>query len=314
MIVRGWRVLGHLSEINGDAPLSTRERWKYLASGIRDILQGHGATRGASVWDVDLGNPAVRSECELGASPFRSYTTSILDALVPRLSGTGPVCDIGCGRAGQARHVQRSGDTWYLGVDIARQQDWSRPRSDASLGQRRFVVGSATELPLRNDSVAGTLSSSSFEHFPDASKAAHEVERVMRPGAFGLHIVPGVWSLPLYMFHGYRRYSAESLADAFRGAGLEVVDLWQLGGAWSFVLHLVWITCLESGAIFDWIAIGRLPGLLRRVVRPIGPRARQGRAKSAYVALLFKALEWDRQAPFVPVAYAVMVRKPDRTA
>lgn len=160
---------------------------------------------------------------------------------------------------------------------------------------RWFVQMTAEDLGFASDSLAFTFSSSALEHVPDIQRVTRELARAMRPGAYGLHIVPGVWSLILYLFHGYRRFSAGGLADLFQRAGLHVERVWSLGGIPSFLLHAFWITGVETI-------------LVHRVLH-LNINLRKGRALRCYSWLLALALRLDRILPFAPIGYAVLVRK-----
>jgi SAM-dependent methyltransferase len=230
-----------------------------------------------------------------GASPLRVYTHAVAtQALADTLIMPGPVCDLGCGSGGQSRLFETAGrDFLYVGVDIARHAYWASQMRSAT--SRRFIQMTAEDLGLASDSLAFTFSSSALEHVPNIQRTIGELARVMRPGAYGLHIVPGVWSLILYLFHGYRRFSAGGLVDLFERAGLQVERVWSLGGIPSFLLHALWITGVEII-------------LVQRVLRS-NIQIRKGRALRFYSWLLTWALRLDPFLPFAPAGYAVLIRK-----
>lgn len=288
-----------MSEICGDIPLSGTSRLRYVINGFSQIVRSFGSRYPVQPVRLDLNSEEVRSKTREGASPLRVYTCAVAERLVVQyLAKDGPICDIGCGGGGQSRFFEKWGARhFYLGVDIASHPRWYAVRSPGNHIPCRFAQMSAVDLGLRRGTVAFTFSSSALEHVPNIHQATCEIARVMQRGAYGLHIVPGVWSLFLYVFHGYRRFWPKMLAEVFEQAGLEIVQMWSLGGAASFLLHGVWITCLETFL---------MPKLLRRAAGYM----RNGSALQLYSRLLKLALRLDSVLPFVPASYGVLVRKP----
>lgn len=202
----------------------------------------------------------------------------------------GPICDVGCGSGGHFRFFGNC-DTrhFYLGLDISFHPSWRSQRAPGNRIPCRFTRMSAVDLGIASDRLAFVFSSSALEHILNIQQAIREMARAMRPGAYGLHIVPGVWSLFLYTFHGYRRFSPQGLADLFQQAGLNVTHIWSLGGLPSFVLHGVWITLMCSVFRLDM---------------------RRRKALYFYSWLLGIVLRLDRWVPFASAGYGVLVQKP----
>lgn len=290
------------AEISGDVPLPTRARARYLVQGLCEVAQWIGRRCPVSAFHLDLVGEEAQSKIREGASPLRVYTCGLAQQVVPLyLQGAGPVCDIGCGGGGHARFFERCGASdLYVGIDIVFAHNWSSQLVAGMPLRRRFVQMSAVELGFATESLAFTFSSSLFEHVPSVQHTIREMARSMRPGAYGIHVVPGVWSLFLYMFHGYRRFSPYTLQELFRQAGLEVTQIWSLGGLPSFVLHWIWITA---------------PFLLAARFLPSAQAwMRTGFGLKVYSRLLVVALRLDRWVPYLPIGYAVVIRKPERHA
>lgn len=289
MMFRQW------PEICGDVPLSGVQQGRYLVHGLCEIVQS--MRQRVPVDPVSLGvmSGAIQAKINEGASPLRVYTHAVAtQVLADVLVVPGPVCDLGCGSGGQSRIFETAGrDFLYVGVDIARQACWASQVS--SVDSRWFVQMTAEDLGFASDSLAFTFSSSALEHVPNIQRTIGELARAMRPNAYGLHIVPGVWSLILYLFHGYRRFSAGGLVDLFQRAGLQVERVWALGGIPSFLLHALWITGVET--------------ILVQRVFHLKVQLRKGRALRFYSWLLTWALRLDPFLPFVPAGYAVLIRK-----
>jgi len=286
-----------LLEICGDVTLSPADQWRYVFYGLRQIVGSIGQRCSLEAARTDFGNDDVQSRIDEGASPLRVYTSSLAAQVIQEhLSESGPICDIGCGSGRHSRlFEEQKGSHLYVGIDMAFHPSWVSAATRTSLLPRCFIQTTAEDIGLATGSVAFTFSSSSLEHIPDVQRAVGELARVMRQGAYGLHIVPGVWALFLYLFHGYRRFSPQNLADLFQQAGLKVEQLWSLGGLPSFLLHAVWITVLETL-------------MVRRILR-LNPSFRTGRALRVYAKLLRVALRLDPFIPFASAGYAVLVRK-----
>ena len=289
MMFRQW------PEICGDVPLSGVQQGRYLVHGLCEIVQSMRQRVPADPVSLGVMSGAIQAKINEGASPLRVYTHAVAtQVLADVLVVPGPVCDLGCGSGGQSRIFETAGrDFLYVGVDIARQACWASQVS--SVDSRWFVQMTAEDLGFASDSLAFTFSSSALEHVPNIQRTTEELARAMRPGAYGLHIVPGVWSLILYLFHGYRRFSSGGLVDLFQCAGLQVERVWSLGGIPSFLLHALWITGVET------IFIQR--GLHLNI------QLRKGRALRFYRWLLTQALRLDPFLPFAPAGYAVLIRK-----
>jgi SAM-dependent methyltransferase len=286
------RDLAHPVELCGDLPLSRRERWRYLSHGLRQLASSLRSGVSAEPFTCDARQPEVRSKIAEGASPLRVYTCALAGHVASSLPGAeGPICDVGCGPGEHSRFFAGlDGQHFYVGIDRTHNPQWVSGGEPGPLA-KRFVQTSVTQLGVASGSLAFVFSSSMLEHVDDVHRAVRELAAAMRPGSHGLHIVPSVWALFLYLFHGYRRFSTRDLARLFLGADLDLVRLWSLGGVASFLLHAVWITGLE---------------------RWVGSQMRRGGLLRIYASLLRAALVCDRWMPWLPVGYAVIVRKPQR--
>jgi len=296
MLDRGGLVSG--PEICGDVALSLKDQWRYVSYGLRQIVGSIGQRCPLDVARIDFDNDDVRSKILEGASPLRVYTASLAaDVLKRNLGEDGPICDIGCGAGSHSRFFETSaGHHFYIGVDVALNSGWPWQSALAHRLPCRFAQMTAGDLGIATGSLAFTFSSSSLEHVPNIQLAVAEIARVMRSGSYGLHVVPGVWSLFLYLFHGYRRFHPKSLADLFQSASLNVERIWSLGGLPSFLLHALWITGLET--------------IVLRHALHLRLQLRTGKALSLYVLLLNLALRLDPLLPLAPAGYGVLIRKP----
>ena len=284
-------------EICGDVPLSWADQSRYVLYGLRQIVQSIRQRFTAVPLRMDVENADIRHKIEEGASPLRVYTLALVQKVLADLpSLDGPICDIGCGSGEQSRFFESlKGRSLYLGIDVACHASWpSLAVLDHPL-PRRFARMTATELGIASGRLALTFSSSALEHVPDIRQAVAEMARTMRPGAYGLHILPGVWSLFLYLFHGYRRFSPAVVTELFQQAGLRVERIWALWGLPSFFLHGVWITWLET--------------IILRKILNRGVQMRRGVSLRLYTGLLGLSLRLDPFFPVAPAGYGVLVRK-----
>lgn len=233
-----------MAGICSDILSSGTNRRRYLADGLRQIVHSIGRRYPVQPVRLNFDSEEVRSKIREGASPMRLYTCALAGQVAAKhVCLEGPICDIGCGSGSHFRFFENCGAGHiYLGLDVSSNPSWHSQRASGSNIPCRFAQMSAVDLGLASNSLAFMFSSNALEHVPNIQQVISEMARTMHPGAYGLHIVPGVWSLFLYMFHGYRRFSPQGLADLFLQLGLEVAQIWSLGGLPSFALHFVWVT------------------------------------------------------------------------
>lgn len=286
-----------IPEICGDVALSSADQGRYFLYGVRQIAQSLRRGFPVETARVDCEGREVQAKIAEGASPLRVYMVAVAEQMGAKCFETeGPICDIGCGAAGHSRLFENGRSQHvYVGIDIRFHARWPVLATSRSSRPLRFAQMAAGDLGIATGRLAFTFSSSVLEHVPNVRQAIGEIARTMRPGAYGLHVVPGVWSLFLYLFHGYRRFSPAGLADLFQDAGLKVERIWSMGGLPSFILHAVWITGMETI-------------LFRRLLR-MEAGLRRGPIGRLYSRLLRLALHLDPLLPFAPAGYGVVVRK-----
>ena len=124
------------------------------------------------------------------------------------------------------------------------------------------------------------VSISALEHIPDDRVLLARAAGWLKPGGWQVHLVPSGWGLAVYLWHGFRQYTLDRVAQRFASDQLRV---YRLGGLFSLAVHLLAITLAE--------VVLRLP--LR------------GRLRGLYIALRDHALRWDRFLPVCCSTYAV---------
>ncbi|MCY1143245.1 class I SAM-dependent methyltransferase [Actinoplanes sp. Pm04-4] len=159
--------------------------------------------------------------------PYLRAVLALFTDLV-HAAGGGPVADLGCGPGHVTAHLQAHGveafgmDLSPAMVDIARQDHPGL----------RFEVGSMTDLPLADCSVAGLLAFWSLIHIPDDAipTVFDHFRRVLRPGGpvlIGFHVgaqsrlkTEGYGGLPMKVY--VHRRQPEQMATWLRDAGFTV--------------------------------------------------------------------------------------------
>lgn len=219
------------------------------------------------------------------SSPGRKYVDAfVLDFLERTIQTKGSpisVLDIGCGSGYVRSLLAKKGiHADYTGIDVfvdKRFSQYEQPGIVSRLLERSIEEYEPIE---RFDFV---ISMTSLEHIVHDDHAVEKALQCMKPTGIGLHVVPGVWSLPLYLLHGYRQYSISRLTSLFGGKGRSV-KIYRLGGLFSFLLHLFIITIPER-SFSRW-----------------HPRQRMW-----YPAIVSLCNKLDRLAPFFSYMYVVVV-------
>lgn len=135
------------------------------------------------------------------------------------------VADIGCGAGTQSLAWARDGHQVH-GVDISEPLiEMARDRAAKASLSAQFHVGSATSLPLANDSADVVLMSELLEHVPNWEACVDEALRVLRPGGVvyftttnRLCPIQQEFALPLYSWYpGFLKRHCERLAVTTHG-------------------------------------------------------------------------------------------------
>lgn len=260
-------------EICGDGRMTLAHRLRYLAFNFRrNFKSGQcGAKRLRFCAGRLAATPAT-------ASPGRALTESFLQQQLPVMLS--PRClrvlEIGCGSGSLTTLLAEAGFSGrYVGVDIADRFD----RTAHPAFQRTFVLADAHSFEPEGkfDLV---ISVSALEHVAEDRRLLERLSRFVASDGIQLHFVPSGWGLPVYLWHGYRQYTLAAICERFDSRKAIV---FAMGGAASFVLHLLFITAGEM--------------LLRMQLRQRLPRL--------YGRLLDWCLQINRFAPVCATMYAV---------
>ena len=149
-----------------------------------------------------------------------------------RSAGGGPVADVGCGPGHVTAHLHELGVD-AVGIDLSPGMIEVARRDHPGL---RFAVGSMTDLPLPDASVAGLLAWWSLIHVPDdeVPTVFEHFHRVVRPGGpvqLGFH-VGDVSRLKTEGYGGHpmkvrvHRRQPDKVASWLRDAGFVIEAQW----------------------------------------------------------------------------------------
>ena len=163
----------------------------------------------------------------LFGQPYLKASLALFADLV-RAAGGGPVADVGCGPGHVTAYLHGLGVDAF-GIDLSPGMIALARREHPEL---RFEVGSMTELPLDDASVAGVIAFWSLIHIPDDALPGvlGHFRRVLKAGApllAGFHVgestslkTSGYGGHPMKV-HVHRR-RPEVVADRLREAGFTV--------------------------------------------------------------------------------------------
>ncbi len=306
-------------EVCGDVALSVAERRAYIKAGLADIFSAWRRRKpSVPIRRITLGNLTdLHIRAADAPSPLRLYTEACLEDILPtHCPKPATIMDLGCGPGGHANWFEKNGISGrYVGVDVSQHPKWSDRTPNGQIS-KELALGPCEELDLPQVRPNFTMSSNALEHFENDKTALRRVAAHAESGSFGLHIVPSTSSFLLYGYHGWRRYSPQSLTSALKESGFDVVEVIRLGGLPSYLLHFFWISVLESTMIqlmiVDLFPNNRITSKLRNFIRSMRVgKARTGpRMKRIYARLLSWSLRADYFFPFPAHGVAAVVRKP----
>lgn len=260
-------------EISGDCRLTIAQRLRYLAFNFyRNLKPGQSPVPQSKFCAKRLRRTPST------ASPGRALTEAFLHSQLPKLLAPRKlrVLEIGCGSGSLTKLLGEFGYSGhYVGVDIADRFDHT-PQADF---QRTFIEIDAHQFEP-DEKFDLVISVSALEHIPDDGKLIDKLAGFVAPNGLQVHFVPSGWGLPVYLWHGFRQYTAASIGQRFDSRR---TTLFAMGGAVSFALHFLFIT---TGEI-----------LLRLRLRQRLPRV--------YGWMLDRCLESDRFVPLCGTMYAV---------
>jgi len=163
----------------------------------------------------------------LVGEPYLRAALALFADLV-HAAGGGPVADVGCGPGHFTAHLCKLGVDAF-GIDLSPAMIDLARRDHPDL---RFEVGSMTDLPLADTSIAALLASWSLIHIPDDAipTVLGQFRRVLRPGGLlllGFHVgnesrlkTQGYGGHPMKLYVHLRQ--PDHVATRLRDAGFTV--------------------------------------------------------------------------------------------
>ena len=150
---------------------------------------------------------------------FEAAIEDAVGALAASLSEGALVLDAGAGECQYAHHFQKQR---YVGVDLGvGDAQWNYRKLDA--------VSDLRELPFPADCFDACTNIVTLEHIREPGCALAEVERVLKPGARLLLIVPHEWEVHQSP-HDYFRYTRHGVKYLLEKAGFVDMEIEPVGG------------------------------------------------------------------------------------
>ncbi|OGZ18354.1 MAG: hypothetical protein A2V72_01105 [Candidatus Nealsonbacteria bacterium RBG_13_37_56] len=176
---------------------------------------------------------------ELNESPGRKYLNEFLYQNLSKFIPLGEIkmLDIGCG-SGYIREIfsDLGYKLFYTGVDVERHQEFNQYNKYSS--ESNFIESKIEDF--NSDKKYDLIFSiCALEHIKDDFLAVSKGKEFLKEQGLQIHIVPTLWSFPLYLWHGHRRYRLVRLRKMFKEKDLEI---YRVGGLFSFFLHFSFIT------------------------------------------------------------------------
>lgn len=130
------------------------------------LTQGQSINLAASFFDVLMGDLATRSKSSL------------------------KILDFGCGEG------LLVGDLQTLGYDTYGCDTWSTYGLAPANDRLRAIAQKPYRIPFDSRDFDFVVSTSVFEHAQNKEECFTEIHRVLKPGGYAIHILPGRWYLP----------------------------------------------------------------------------------------------------------------------
>ncbi len=265
-------------ELNGDTRLSIKDRLAYL---WRNVVRNFRTSR-PGISSRSYHPQSVSKDVE-PSSPSRALTLTFLNDILPQILPPRKIhmLDIGCGSGFMSDILAASGYTGaYTGIDVGNRFNTTFSHEDAF--DRSFVQEDVHAFKT-DDKFDLIFSFSALEHIHNDAELVDKLTSLSAENGLQLHVVPSGWGLGLYLWHGYRQYTKADIVDRFGSNNLEI---YALGGLFSYALHFLFITVLEM--------------VLRLPVRK--------RFGSVYTFTHRMCHKLDRLLPIFPSAYVICKR------
>lgn len=112
----------------------------------------------------------------------------------------------------------------------------------------RYVCGEGCGIPFKDGSVDTVLNFQVLEHVFEPFRMVREMTRVLKPGGFGIFLIPQTGALHCAPDHFYN-FTRFWIEKTMKESGLDIVQLKPLGGLWSSTASRFFYFFLQSARV-----------------------------------------------------------------
>lgn len=173
------------------------------------------------------------------SSPSRKYLDQFLRSELLNIIHIKNISllDIGCGSGYIRRILSDAGFTGeYVGVDLYKHDNFETFDSDSF---ESTLIESKIEDLNFSKKFDFIMSITALEHIENDVLTVLKCGYLLGNKGIQMHVVPSSWSKLLYLRHGYRQYDLKRIKQLF---GDKISKVYKLGGLFSFLLHIIFIT------------------------------------------------------------------------
>jgi SAM-dependent methyltransferase len=194
--------------------------------------------------------------------PIEVLTRQTVLSLLNALTATATIVEVGCSTGYLLDDLRAAYPSAKLaGFDLIPS---GLHKAHATMPDCLVAQADACELPLADGCADAVISVNLLEHVHDDVRALSEIQRVLRPGAAAVLVVPtgpGLYDYYDRFLHHERRYARGEMAEKVRSVGLGVEADLHLG---SVVFPAFWALKKRNRRRFDHLAGYELEDRVRR--------------------------------------------------
>jgi SAM-dependent methyltransferase len=221
--------------------------------------QGDLADHSSVNWSEDLEEFHEESTRD---HPIELLTRRTVISQLDALTATATIVEVGCSTGYMLEDLRAAYPSARLvGFDLIAS---GLRKAHGALPDCVVAQANACELPLGDGCADAVISLNLLEHVHDDTQALAEIERVLRPGAAAVLVVPtgpGLYDYYDRFLHHERRYARREMAEKVRRVGLKVETDIHLG---SVVYPAFWALKKRNRIRFDHLAGTELEERVRR--------------------------------------------------
>lgn len=176
---------------------------------------------------------------------MKKFADSIENRITPRNNFVFEFCgdvkgktvlDIGCSFGWYEKMAVGNGVKSAVGMEPDEKYFYQAKKE---VPQANFIVGSAQNLPFKNDSFDKAVMLEVLEHLPSKSehKAIKEISRILKPKGEFILSTPNLHPLSCLLdpawYFGHRHYSLKSIKRLVEINGFSVQEVFIYGGFWE---------------------------------------------------------------------------------